>query len=91
MLFACLLSVKSGTAKERIARRAGWNYPDGIKVVGEWWLQTPHPAVVIICEADSIAPIMASVVDWDDVFNITVVPAVSAEEGLQLAQQMAQG
>ena len=91
MLFACLMSVKSGTAKERIARRAEWKYPDGIKVVGEWWPQTPHPACITICEADSIAPIMAAVADWDDVFNITVVPAVSAEEGLQLAQQMAQG
>ena len=45
----------------------------------EYWLQASDPAVVAIFEADSVAPI------------ITVVPAVTAEEGLQLAQQMMQG
>ena len=49
------------------------------------------PGDLSIVEADSIAPIMAAVAAWDDVFDITIAPAVTAEEGLQLAQQLAQG
>ena len=57
----------------------------------EYWLQASDPAVVAIFGADSVAPIMAIATEWGDVFDITVVPAVTAEEGLQLAQQMMQG
>lgn len=91
MLFVSLLKVRSGTMKERMARRVGWQYPDGMRPVAEYWLQTPDPAVILIAEADSVAPIMAVVAQWDDFFDITVIPAVTAEEGLQLAQQMMQG
>ena len=90
MLFVTLLKVKSGTSKERIARRAGWQHPDGMRPVAEYWLQTSDPAVISVAEADSVAPIMAAVAQWSDVFDITVIPAVTAEEGLQLAQQMMQ-
>ncbi len=90
MLFVSLLKVKSGTMKERMPRRAGWQYPDGMRLVAEYWLQTSDPAVISITEADSIAPIMAAVAQWDDFYDITVIPAVTAEEGLQLAQQMMQ-
>ena len=90
MLFVSLLKVRSGTMKERMTRRVGWQYPDGMRPVAEYWLQTPDPAVISIAEADSVAPIMAVVAQWDDVFDITVFPAVTAEEGLQLAQQMMQ-
>jgi hypothetical protein len=33
---------------------------------------------------------MASVGDWSDVFDFTITPAVSGEEGFQLAQQIMQ-
>ena len=91
MLFVSLLKVRSGTTRERMTRRVGWQYPDGMRPVAEYWLQTPDPAVISVAEADSIAPIMAVVAQWDDFFDISVFPAVTAEEGLQLAQQMMQG
>ena len=91
MLFVSLLKVRSGTLKERIARRAQWQYPEGMRMVAEYWLQTPDPNCISIAEADSIAPIMAALAEWDDVFDITVIPAITAEEGLELAKQMMQG
>ena len=91
MLYVSLMKVRSGTTKERVARRAEWDYPEGLRLVAEYWLQTTDPACISIVEADNIGPIMAAVAAWDDVFDITVVPAVTAEEGLQLVQQMAQG
>ena len=91
MLFVTLCKEKSGTTKERVARRAQWQYPPGMKVLGEYWLQTPDPVVIVISEGDDIAPIMAATADWDDVFEMTVVPAVTAEQGLELARQMMAG
>ncbi len=91
MLFVALLKATASTTKERIARRAQWQYPDGIQPVAEYWLQTADPTVIGIFETDSVAPIMATLTEWGDVFDITVVPAVTAEEGLQLAQQMMEG
>ena len=91
MLFVALLKVRGGTPPENIARRAQWQYPEGIKQVAEYWLQTSDPTVITIYEAESIAPIMAISTEWGDVFDITVVPAITAEDGLALAKQMMQG
>lgn len=89
-MFVALLKATGSPPQERIARRAQWRYPEGIQPVAEYWPMTADPTVVSIFETDSVAPIMAILAEWGDVFDITVVPAVTAEEGLQLAQQMMQ-
>jgi hypothetical protein len=43
----------------------------------------------VIVETDSCGPMMAAMAPWDDVFSWTVVPAVTAEQGLELAKHMA--
>ena len=88
MLFVALGKVRASTTKERVARRMQWSYPPQMKIVAEYWLQNPDPQVICVSEADSIAPIMAATTAWDDVFEWTVVPAVTAEQGLELAKQM---
>ena len=35
-------------------------------------------------------PVLAAFAEWDDVFDITILPAFTAEEGLKLGQQMMQ-
>ena len=67
-----------------------WEYPEGIQLIAEYWPQAANPDVITIFEADSVAPIMAMTAEWGDVFDVTVVPAVTHEEGLALAQQMMQ-
>ena len=91
MLYIALLKPIASTPDERIGRRMQWDYPEGIQLVAEYWLQTNNPDVITIFEADSVAPIMAVTAEWGDVFDITVVPAVTLEEGMALAQQMMQG
>jgi hypothetical protein len=91
MLFVSLLRTSAGTPQETAARRLKWQYPEGVRVVAEYWLQTSDPAVIAVLEADSVAPIMAINVEWGDIFDITVVPAITAEEGLALLRQMMQG
>jgi hypothetical protein len=88
MLFVSLGSVRAGTDKERVARRMQWSYPPGLKVIAEYWLMTDSPKVVSIAEADDPAALTAATSDWDDVFSFTIVPAVTAEQGLQMAKQV---
>jgi hypothetical protein len=94
MLFTALLTVREGsTTNERIVRRARYAFPEGATPVTEYWLQTTHPSlphVVATFEADGVEPIMSLLGAWDDHFHITVVPAITAEDGLNVAEQMMQ-
>lgn len=87
MLFVALCNVKAGsTTKARLARRVPFQFPAGLRVLGEYWLPLERPNNVLIVESDSIAPIIAAIEAWDDQYEITVVPALTAEEGLALAK-----
>jgi hypothetical protein len=85
MLFVTLGNARDSTTKSRVARRAGWKYPEGIRVIGEYWLMRPDPFLVLISESDSPESMLAALADWDDVMDITVTPAVSSEQGLKAA------
>lgn len=88
MLFVKLAKAKEGTtSKQTIARRLEYHYPDNVHVVGEYWL-TGKTSVITIFEADSPAAGMEMVTAWDDLFDISIYPAVTAEEGLKLAKEM---
>jgi hypothetical protein len=92
MLFVIIGKAKAGSSgKERIARRVGWEYPAGMRMVAEYWPMSTEAAVIAVAEADSAASIMRAIVDWDDVFDLTVMPAMMAEQGLELAKQMQAG
>jgi len=87
MDFVAFLSFKpSISAAERdqgLARRAAWQYPKGIRLIAEYWPASATAQVVSIFSADSFEPIMELDLEWSDVFDIDVSPAVSAEEGLK--------
>jgi len=74
-----------------LVRRATWQYPDGMKVIGEWWRPgAADPAIVSVFEADSYAPILEMSFAWGDVLNIQCTPAVTAQEGLVMGAQIMQ-
>ena len=88
MLFVVLLKAKpESTFQEGGARRLQWEYPEGVKVLGEYWLETGSPRVVAIVEAESIAPFGAIRMQWVDLFEIDVFPAVTAEQGMEMLRQ----
>ena len=89
MLFVTFLTLKP-TAKldEAMQRRAQWKVPEGVKPIAEYWPLTTTPNVISIDEADDIASLMAATAPWADIFDISVFPAVTAEEGLKLASLM---
>ncbi len=94
MLFISMAKPKVGakaTQQEIIARRAQWKFPPGVRVVAEYWPIGGEYSVITITEADNIAPAIQSIGPWNDVFDFTITPAVTAEEGLKLFQQMMKG
>ena len=44
--------------------------------------------MVAVFKAESIAPMLEFESFWQDLFGVTMVPAVNAEEGLELVRMM---
>ena len=92
MEFVALLKFRpSVPAAERDAalmRRAGWQYPDGLEVISEYWPMSGEYQVVSVFSAETIAPLMELDFEWNDVFDMTVTPAVSADEGLRVGPEV---
>jgi muconolactone delta-isomerase len=89
MLFVAMAKVtKPGSLQERTVYRAQWQHPEGYRVVGEYWPVGGGYAVITIFEADDVGPVMASLAAWDEFFEWTVTPILTAEEGLRLAEMM---
>ena len=92
MDYVALLTFRSSvTAAERdgaLIRRAGWKYPDGIRLIAEYWPAAAAVQVVSIFSADSFAAVMEVELEWSDVFDIDIHPAISGEEGLQVGAEV---
>ncbi len=88
MDYVALLTLRpTVSAAERDAglmRRAAWTYPDGLEPIAEYWPLGDGPHVISIFSAENPAAIMGLYFEWNDIFDIQVSPAVSADEGLQL-------
>ena len=87
MLFVALLKALPATVDERIRRRLELGYSEDTPVVAEYWLQSPDPAVITVCEADHIGQLWEMFGAWQDLFEITIVPAIAAREGLEMLKQ----
>ena len=88
MDYVAFLSLRKPVpAAERDAglmRRASWQYPKGIRVIAEYWPASSATQVISIFSADDYAPVMELVSEWNDIFDIDVHPAISAEDGLKI-------
>jgi hypothetical protein len=88
MLFVALASISPGsTFQEGGARRLQWNPPEGMNILGEYWLETGSPRVVMVFEAESLAPMGQVRMQWGDLFEIEVFPAMTGEQGMEMLRQ----
>jgi hypothetical protein len=88
MQFVTLMTMKSGFSRDEItARRMEYTYPEDVHVIAEYWLPSTDPAVVVIAEADDLALVFEALRPWYDYFVIDVVPAMTAERGMQYAKE----
>jgi Protein of unknown function (DUF3303) len=91
MRYAIILRAKPNlTFGTGVPRRMNWKYPEGLKVEAEYWPATTDPAVFVVAHADDMAPLVALTADWDDLFDITITPCMTAEEGLAMGAQLKQ-
>jgi len=88
MLYVILMKAREGKLKDAIARRLQWNPPEGMQVLGEYWVQSAEISCIAIFEGDHIAPMLEFECTWEDVFEITFIPAVSAQDGMEVAKKM---
>lgn len=92
MHYVVMLKWQPGLTREQrdgaLMRRAQWEFPENLKVIGEYWPVGDDPAVVTIVETDDVAAFMELEFTWSDVFQFTVTPAVTAEEGLKLGPDL---
>ena len=92
MEFVALLrfrpSVSAADRDASLMCRAGWQYPDGVELVAEYWPLLGECQVVTVFAAETYATIMEVVYEWNDVFDISVSPAISADEGLRIGPEV---
>ena len=92
MLYVMTLKWQQGLSREQrdgaLMRRAGWNYPNGVKVHGEYWPSSESLAVVSVFETDDPAALMELGFTWGDVFQLEITPAVTAEDGLRIGPEV---
>ncbi len=84
MLFAVVMHQHVPNT-ELIERRLGWDYPEGMKVVCEYWLEGSVASAIAFVEADSYAQILQLTSAWDDIVDFEIAHAISAAEGMALA------
>jgi hypothetical protein len=92
MDYVMLLSWKQGMTRDQrdgaLMHRAGWTYPEGVDVIAEYWPMAEDPAVVSIFRANDFGALMELNLTWGDTFDISVFPAISAEDGLKLGPEV---
>jgi len=90
--YTLLLNWREGLTVEQrdgaLMRRAQWQYPEGSVPIGEYWLASQRPGVIVVLEADGYAPIMEMQFTWGDVFDITVHPSITPEDGLKIGPEI---
>ncbi|HZU74195.1 MAG TPA: DUF3303 family protein [Acidimicrobiales bacterium] len=77
-------SVPAAERDGALMRRAAWKYPEGIRVIAEYWPVAADVQVVSVFSTEDPASIMELEFEWSDVFDIDVHPALSAEDGLKV-------
>lgn len=92
MLYVMTAKFREGLSRaERhgaLARRAAWSYPAGVRVIAEYWPASEALSVLSIAEADTFAPLMEILFEWQDVLQIDFTPAITAEEGLKVGPEV---
>jgi len=92
MDYVMLLRWKQGLTRQQrdgaLMNRAGWKYPAGVDVVAEYWPSAEDPAVVSIFRAEEYSPLMEIGMTWGDTFDITILPAISADDGLKVGPEV---
>ena len=90
MLYVALMKPRASSVVERVTKRMQYEYPEGCRMVAEYWLHTADVRVVSVFEVDESHGTdvwMKFAMAWEDEFEITVSPAMTSEQGISWARQ----
>ena len=59
--------------------------------MAEYWLETEAPRVIAVMEAESMDAFGQIRMDWGDMFEIEVFPALTGEQRMEMAKQAMSG
>jgi len=85
MLFMGILTWEPEKRDEVIKRRAEWEYPEGVKVIGEW-SDLAGDRVFSLAEIDDPKAMLAAASAWSDIANLEIVPLMETDEVLKLLE-----
>ena len=92
MLFAFIANFRENSTSEQrdaaLARRGGWSFPVGTKVVSEYWSLGNSPQVYTVVECNDMKALWQLSADWNDVFDIQIMPVITSEFGLANGQEV---
>ncbi len=87
MKFLCLFDIKENVSQakiaESIAKRSEYKFPEGTKLLAEYWTAAQCPSVVAVIEATDPSQLMLNSVAWMDVFEVRVTPCLDWHEASQ--------
>jgi hypothetical protein len=71
---------------EIMAERSSYEYPEGVRLVTEYFALQRKPAVISILEADEVFPQSLAVFPWMSMMTATVVPIFERDDFQRLQQ-----
>jgi hypothetical protein len=78
---------------ECLGRRFEYEEPEGANMLFEYWpswLGDKTPAVVAGYDMTDLGPMMAIELFWGEYFDITMLPAISADDGVKMGADIMQ-
>ena len=79
MLLMTILTWEPEKRDDVIKRRAEWEYPQGMRLIGEW-SDLAGGRVFSLVEVDDPNVILAAASDWEDLTKLEVTPVMETEE-----------
>jgi len=80
-------------AMEAMAKRAQYELPEGATTVFEYWAAGAGPdipAVVGVYEMADFGPMLETELVWGEYFQMKMLPAVSADDGIKMGADIMQ-
>jgi uncharacterized protein DUF3303 len=85
MKFLAMFDLKENATQAKVAeavsRRIEYKFPEGTKLLAEYWTPVASPTVIAVIESSDPAPLLLNSLAWLDVFECKVIPIIDWEEG----------
>jgi len=86
VLFMLIFTWEPDKHYEVLKKRAQWQFPPGVKVIGEWFDLSGHRDFNLI-ETNDPRVILSGISEWADLGNFDCIPVIETTELLKLMQE----